>query len=163
MKTRHDKPLFLIDIAVPRDIEARVNALDDVYLYNIDDLKGVASANLDLRRREIESAERMVEDAVGEFQGWLESLAARPTMERFEGFLGEVLEKEIRLSLERAGITSLQEREIREALSSRIRAKLMHGPLEKIKEASKNGGSARYLEALSSLFRLDEKESQPKP
>ncbi len=68
MSNRRRRPLFLIDIAVPRDIESQVNSLDDVYLYNVDDLKGVSAANLRLRRREIQAAEAMVERAVLDYQ-----------------------------------------------------------------------------------------------
>jgi glutamyl-tRNA reductase len=142
MAKRRHRPLFLIDIAVPRDIDPQVNALDDVYVYNVDDLKGVSASNLRLRRREIQSAEQMVERALLDYQGWLEQLKARPTMERFEIFLDRVLEKEI------------GEKEIRD----RIRAKLMHPTLQRIKDASQNGGVARYLEALHSLFDLDKKD-----
>lgn len=151
---RRQRPLFLIDIAVPRDIESSVNSLDDVYLYNVDDLKGVSASNLRLRRREIQAAEALVERAVIDYQGWLEQLKARPTMERFETFLDGILEKELGRILEAA------EPEQREQIRSRIRAKLMHPPLQKIKEASQNGGVTRYLEALHSLFNLDDKEKK---
>lgn len=145
MTARKSRPLFLIDIAVPRDIEPEINGLDDVYLYNIDDLKGVAASNLKFRQREIQAAEKKVDQAVLDYQGWLERLKARPVMESFETFLDSVLEKEL------AGI------EGKDQIRQRIRAKLMHPPLEKIKEASQNGGVKRYLEALYSLFNLDKK------
>ena len=151
MALRRNRPLFLIDIALPRDIEPQVNTLENVYLYNLDDLKGVAQANLGLRRREIRAAEVLVEKEVIDFQSWLEQLAARPTLERFEEFLDEVLEKE----LARFGRTTGLGPSDKEELRTRIRAKLLHPPLEKIKEASKNGGVKRYLEALQSLFDLD--------
>ena len=92
MDNRPHRPLFLIDIAVPRDIDPQINSLDNVYLYNIDDLKNVASSNLKLRRREIQAAEGMTEDAVTDFQAWMENLKARPTIENFEHFLDSVLE-----------------------------------------------------------------------
>ena len=158
MEARKHRPLFLIDIAVPRDIEAEVNSLDDVYLYNIDDLKGVAASNLKLRCGEIQNAEDLVEKALGEYQGWLEGLKARPTLERFKDFLDTVLEKELDLFVRESGVPEPRKKETRE----RIRAKLMHRPLEKIKEASQNGGVARYLDALHSLFDLDNDSSELK-
>ncbi len=151
MKRRRHRPLFLIDIAVPRDIEPEVHSIDDVYLYNIDDLKSVAAANLKLRRREIEAADKLVEEAVLNFQSWLEQLAARPTLERFEKHLNEILEKELSSFIRDAGIGEEKKNEIRD----RLRSKLLHAPFEKIKEASQNGGVTRYLEALRSLFKLD--------
>ncbi len=151
MKRRRRRPLFLIDIAVPRDIEPEVHSVDDVYLYNIDDLKSVAAANLKLRRREIEAAEQLVDQEVLGFQSWLEQLAARPTLERFESYLNEILEKELTSLTRHSGIDETKKNEIRD----RLRSKLLHAPFEKIKEASQNGGVTRYLEALRSLFKLD--------
>ncbi len=155
MEARRYRPLFLIDIAVPRDVDASVNSLDDVYVYNIDDLKGVAAANLRLRRGEMQAAEERVERAVVEYQAWLEQLKARPVLEQFEKFVDEILDREFSTLQEKALDAAAQER-----LKQRIRAKLMHAPLEKIKDASKNGGVSRYLEALHSLFNLDDKNSK---
>lgn len=154
MDQRRHRPLFLIDIAVPRDVEANVNSIDDVYLYNVDDLKGVSAANLRLRRKEIQAAETMIERALLDYQGWLEQLKARPTVERFEKFVDDILEME----LSRFKETPLASPETRKQIRDRIRAKMMHPPLEKIKEASQNGGVTRYLEALHSLFNLDSKK-----
>jgi len=154
MEKRRHRPLFLIDIAVPRDIEPHVNSIDDVYLYNIDDLKGVAAANLKRRSREVRAAEDLVERSVLDYQSWLERLKARPTLERFENFLGEILEKELAHFAREKGATE----EEKNLLRDRIRAKLLHAPFEKIKEASQNGGAARYLEALHSLFDLDKRK-----
>ena len=154
MDNRPHRPLFLIDIAVPRDIDPRTNSLDNVYLYNIDDLKTVTAANLKLRHREIQAAETLTENAVVDFQAWMENLKARPTLENFEHFLDGVLEQELARFSREAGF----EEPKREELRQRIRAKLMHPTLEKIKQASQNGGAARYLEALQSLFGLDEKK-----
>ncbi len=153
MEARRRRPLFLIDIAVPRDIEPEINSIDDVYLYNIDDLKVVSEANLKLRKREVMAAEEMTERAVIDYQGWLERLKARPTLERFETFLSETLDRELLVLAKESGLSEARKKEIRE----RILAKLMHPPLEKIKEASQNGGVNRYLEALQSLFDLDKK------
>jgi glutamyl-tRNA reductase len=156
MSARRHRPLFLIDIAVPRDIESEVNSLDDVYLYNVDDLKGVSASNLNRRRREIEAAETMVDAAVLEYQGWLERLKARPTLESFEIFLAEVIDKELSRLVKDSTLSESEKTEIR----ARILAKLMHPPLEKIKEASLNGGVQRYLEALHSLFDLENSKSE---
>ena len=156
MQERRHQPLFIIDIAVPRDVETDVNRLDDVYLYNVDDLKGVADANLKLRGREIQASEGIVDKAVEDFQAWLEQLKARPTLERFERFLDEVLDHELN---EWSRQTKINE-EQKQLLRSRIRSKLMHPPLEKIKESSFNGGVSRYLEALHSLFNLDNKNKE---
>ncbi len=153
MEARRNRPLFVIDIAVPRDVEPHVNSIDDVYLYNIDDLKGVSAANLRLRRGEIKIAEEMVEKAVLDFQAWLEQLKARPVVERFEKFVDQILTAELDRFMEETAETEEKKKELRQ----RIRAKLLYHPLEKIKESSQNGGVNRYVEALHSLFGLDKK------
>ncbi len=152
MSVRRDRPLFIIDIAVPRNVESQINEIDDVYLYNVDDLKGVAAANLKLRRGEIRSAEAIVDAAVAQYHSWVEQLSARPTVERFERFLNNVMESEIGLLARETGLSDDKKNQ----LISRLRTKLLHRPFEKIKEASQNGGVAKHLEALHSLFDLDE-------
>lgn len=154
MEARRHRPLFLMDIAVPRDVEPEVNTLDGVYLYNIDDLKGVSSANLRLRRREVRVAETLVDKAVDDFQGWLEQLKARPALERFEQLVDEILAGEIKRFAKKTGASETDQEE----LIRQLRAKLLHLPREKIKEASLNGGVERYLEALAALFYLDDHE-----
>ncbi|HCM41817.1 MAG TPA: glutamyl-tRNA reductase [Candidatus Omnitrophica bacterium] len=147
---RRSKPLFLIDIAVPRDIDPRVHELEAVYLYNVDDLQSVMDANLHLRRKQIAEAEKIVVSAMHEFESWLESLRARPAMDRLETHLDKILSQE----LERlAGRADLDKELIRET-QHRIKSKILHEPYQRIKEASKNGGVKRYLEAISSLFNL---------
>lgn len=161
MKERRQRPLFLIDIAVPRDVEPSVQELDDVYLYNIDDLKGVAESNLSLRGSEVKAAEKMTEDAVLAFAGWMEQLSARPTLSRFENFVGKILDSELEDAFRRAGMSDSDQ----QVLKKRIQSQILHYPHEKIKEASQNGGVRRYLEALHSLFSLERvKDPQdPKP
>lgn len=151
MKERRQRPLFFIDIAVPRDVDPGVQELDDVYLYNIDDLKGVAQSNLSLRGSEVTAAEAMTEEAVTAFAGWMEQLAARPTLSRFESFVGNILDSELEDLFRQAGVSDQE----RDRLKQRIRSQILHYPHEKIKEASRNGGVRRYLEAMHSLFSLE--------
>jgi len=150
VSARRSKPLFLIDIAVPRDIDPRVHELEAVYLYNVDDLQSVMDANLHLRRKQIAEAEKIVASAMHEFESWLESLRARPAMDRLETHLDKILSQE----LERlAGRADLDHELIRET-QHRIKSKILHEPYQRIKEASKNGGVKRYIEAIASLFNL---------
>ncbi len=151
IESRRHRPLFLIDISVPRNIVSEVNLLDGVHLYNIDDLKGVGDANLKQREKEICAAEEIIDKAVTDYEIWLDQLKARPTMKRFEKFLHETLEKELAACLKTSGVTDSAKERLRE----RICAKLTHVPYERLKEASRNGGAARYLEAIHSLFGLE--------
>ncbi|MFA6599527.1 MAG: glutamyl-tRNA reductase [Candidatus Omnitrophota bacterium] len=158
-EVRGHRPLFLIDIAVPRNIASEVNLLEDVHLYNIDDLKGVADSNLRNREKEIQAAEVILDKAVSDYEAWLDQLKARPTMERFEKFLAEVLAKELGPLARRPGADPAEA----ERLSERICAKLTHAPYEKLKEASRSGGASRYLEAIQTLFGLDAPDSPEDP
>lgn len=151
MEKRRHRPLFLIDIAVPRNIEAEINSLDDVHLYNIDDLEGVAHANLRLRRKEVREAEGYVERAVQEFLAWVEQLEAGPTIQRLQAYFDELVEEEI----QRLGTLSAEERERYAEFSRRLRSKFLHAPLEAVKESSRIGNVRRTLEAIHTLFRLD--------
>lgn len=148
-KRRH-RPLFLIDIAVPRNIEPKINSLDDVYLYNIDDLQEVTQANLRLRRKEIQEAEALILEAVEEFQAWAEQLEAAPTVLLLQAHLDRLIDEEIA----RWGSLDEEEKQRLEEFARRLRSKFLHAPLETLKESSKLGTIRRTLEALHSLFRL---------
>ncbi len=157
MAKRRHRPLFLIDIAVPRNIEAQIHTLDDVYLYNIDDLEGVAQANLKLRRREIREAEGLIGEAVEEFLAWLEQLQAGPTIQSLQAYLDALVEEEI----ERFGGLSAQERERLIEFSRRLRSKFLHAPLEALKDSSRTGSVRKTLESIHSLFRLGPENCPP--
>ena len=79
---RKNKPMFLIDIAVPRDIEPKVNDIDNVYLYDVDDLQGVVQANLKERKKEAEKAEAIINEEIIQFYRWLSTLEVKPTIAR---------------------------------------------------------------------------------
>lgn len=130
-KRRH-RPLFLIDIAVPRNIEPEVHSLDDIYLYNIDDLQEVAQANLRLRRKEIHEAEASIREAVEEFQAWVEQLEAGPTIQLLQSTLDELVEEE----MARWGSLEKEEKERLEEFARRLRSKFLHAPLETLRESS---------------------------
>lgn len=127
--------------------------MDDVYVYNIDDLKGVSDSNLRLRKGEIHQAGKLIDAAVESFQSWLEQLSAKPTLQKFQDYLDDLLETELTSFAKRNRL----EDKTRDELKERLQSKLLHAPREKIKEASMNGGVARYVEALHSLFNLDKK------
>lgn len=152
-KRRH-RPLFLIDIAVPRNIEAAIHSLDDVYLYNVDDLQEVAQANLRLRAREIREAEASIHEAVEEFEAWVEQLEAGPTIQLLQETLDQLVEEEMK----RWGNLEKEERERFEEFARRLRSKFLHAPLETLKESSRLGAVHRTLEAIHSLFKLEKRK-----
>ncbi|MBI2167249.1 MAG: glutamyl-tRNA reductase [Candidatus Omnitrophica bacterium] len=150
MEERRHRPLFLIDIGVPRNIEPEINTLDDVYLYNIDDLQEVAQSNLRLRRNEIRQAEALIEEAVEDYLGWVEQLQAGPTIQSLQEYFDSLMAEE----LERLGPLAPEEKKRFEEFARRLRSKFLHAPLEALKESSRTGSVRRTLESLHTLFRL---------
>jgi glutamyl-tRNA reductase len=151
---RHKRPLFFIDIAVPRDVEPGVDRLDDVYRYDIDDLKQVVDANLRERAREAQRAEALVEREVGKFlvrQGDVEVI---PTIVSLRARLEEIRLVEVKRTLARLPDASPEQRAAIEALSTGIVNKILHAPITKLRESSRAGVSRTVLELVHELFGL---------
>jgi glutamyl-tRNA reductase len=151
---RRERPIFAIDIGVPRNIAAAVNQLEGVYLYDLDDLKGVAQENADERRRELERVDVIVLEEQQRFDGWLGALAAVPTIralvERGEAIRASELERAL------AGVElGAPEREAVEAATRAIVNKLLHAPLAKLRAEQDREAGLAQLEAARSLFALD--------
>ncbi len=137
--TRRARPLFLIDIAVPRDIAPEVARLAGVFLYDLDDLKTVAEANLRERRKEAAAAEAILDEEVGEFLEWRRSLEVVPVLVELRRRADEIRRTEMEKVRKRLGpLTSEQEAAL-EAATSAIVNKLLHGPTVQLKEMAGNG------------------------
>jgi len=150
IKLRRQKPLFLIDIAVPRDIDSEVSKIDDIYLYNIDDLKIVAEKNLKQRTKEIEVCEKIIQQKTEEFFKWMSSLEVGPIISRFKDYVDDCLREELK--------DDADSDEELEELVHRLRGKIMHLPMKKLKDSALNGSTQRYLEALDAFFDLRNSE-----
>ncbi len=133
LKKRRNRPIFLIDIAVPRDIDPKVNELDNIYLFDVDDLKEVITENLDQRQQEALRAERLVDLEVEKFEQWLASLAVTPTIKALRRQVSEIARRELEKTL--AGLPDLGEKERRklEAMVNAITNKILHPPLNYLK------------------------------
>ncbi|MBM4382943.1 MAG: glutamyl-tRNA reductase [Deltaproteobacteria bacterium] len=152
---RRERPIFAIDIGVPRNIAPAANELEGVYLYDLDDLQGVARANAEERRREVEHAEAIVLEEQQRFDGWLGALAAVPTIralvDRGEAVRAAELERAL------AGLTlGEREREAVEAATRAIVSKLLHAPLAKLRAEQDREAGLAQLEAARGLFGLDD-------
>lgn len=155
MRTRRNRPMFFIDIAVPRDIDPAVNDLENVFLYDIDDLEKVVEANRRERQREALAAEDLIWREVRQFQQWLAARDAVPTIvalrQRAETVRLEELDKAL------AKLASLGERDRRviEALTVGIVNKLLHAPTMCLKRAAHEGRGSDYVQFVRHLFELD--------
>jgi glutamyl-tRNA reductase len=154
MRHRRERPLFIIDIAVPRDVEASVGDLEQVFLYNIDDLQGIVKENLVRRSTELERAEAIVDEEVAQFTAWLQSRDIIPTVialrQRFEAIRQSEL---ARLEPKLASLAP-EARERLDEITHLIIEKLLLTPTEQLKSVRDDGMAAAYSDALNRLFRL---------
>lgn len=153
MKARGRRPLFLIDIAVPRDIDAGAHKLDDVFLYDIDDLKNVVAQNRASRSGEIARVENIVEAEVLAWQKWQRSLNAQPVMAALAKRAESIRESEIEIAFSKLSHLSDSDRETIRRMANGITAKVLHAPLRHLRSAGENGSSD--VDALRRAFGLD--------
>jgi len=153
-KHRRD-PLFLIDIAVPRDIDPACSSVDDVFLYDIDDLSGVVSTNLEERMAEAKRAEVIIEEEMDEFERWIESMEVVPTVAAIRAKAEQVRTEELEKALKRLGGLSEKELQTIEALSCAIVNKMLHGPTARLKQVASEKRGYNYIEAARFLYGLD--------
>ena len=162
-KGHKGKPLFLIDIALPRDIDPGVNELPDVYLYNIDDLSGVVSQNLEERMREAGRAEVIIGEEMVAFESWLESLDVVPTVAAMRAKAEQIRNSEMQRAIKRLGGLSERELETVEKLSCAIVNKMLHGPTERLKQAAGEKDGYNYVESARFLYGLDSNPNGKSP
>ncbi len=156
IKARRNRSMFFIDIAVPRDIDPRVNSIENVYLYDIDDLQGVADVNIRDRKKEAEKAEEIVEMEVTRFCQWYESLETVPTVRLLRHKLEAIRQKELEKAYAALSVLSEKERKVLDALTSAIVKKMLHDPITILKRADQNTSGEALVDALRKLFRLEE-------
>ena len=154
---RKNRPMFLIDIAVPRNIDPSVGKLDNVFLYDIDDLAKVVERNVTLRAKEAEEAERIVEEEVERTITILKTRTVAPTIVALQEQLELIRQGELeRLRGKLCGLTPQQEEAV-ESLTRGIVNKIAHAHIVEIrKEAAKPGGSGPIVSAVRRVFRLGE-------
>ena len=154
MHGRRGRPLFFIDIAVPRDVEPGVDALDDVYRYDIDDLRQVVEANLRERAREAQRAEVLVEREVGKYVARQTDVEVIPTIVSLRARLEEIRVGEVKRALARLPDATPETRAAIDALSTAMVNKILHAPITKLRESSRAGASRSWLELVHELFAL---------
>jgi glutamyl-tRNA reductase len=161
MKARRHRPLFLIDIAVPRDIEASAHQLDDVFLYDIDDLQSVVEGNRAAREKELVEVQAIIESEVLGWQKWRRGLDAQPVIASLAQRAERIRDGEIENALAKLSRLSPEEQEVVRRMGSAITGKLLHAPLRHLRAAGENGSGD--VEALRRAFALDKSESDEEP
>ena len=151
---RHARPLFLIDIAVPRDIDPAVRKLGGVFLYDLDDLKAVAEANLRERLKEAAAAEALVEREVREFLGWQKTREAVPLLNELRRRAEQIRRAELDKVRKRLGVLTAEQEEALEMATTAIVNKLLHPPIVHLKEAARETDAGEQLSLIRKLLGL---------
>jgi len=155
MRRRKQRPLFLIDIAVPRDLDPGINDLDNVYLYNIDDLQEVVAQGWEHRHKEAGKAERLVAAETLKFLEWLETLEVFPTIIDLKEKADRICEAEIDKTLKQLGPLTEEQRQALEVLTHSIAQKLLHDPIIFLKRNHHPKKIQKELDLVRRLFNLD--------
>jgi glutamyl-tRNA reductase len=155
MKARGDRPLCVLDIALPRDVEAKVGELENVFLYDLDDLRAAAAANLDRREEDLPAAERIVAGEVEKYWEWLAGLAAVPVVTEFRSRMDRVRADELARALRGIGGLSSEQVEAVERFSRSLMNKFLHEPSVRLRAAAANGRGLGVVDAARYLFALE--------
>jgi len=158
IQRRRGRPLCILDLAVPRDVDPSVGQLENVFLYNLDDLQTVAAQAAARRREEIPAAEQIVDEEVERFWGWLEGLGVVPAIKAFRGRMDAVREAELQRVLRRLPHLTAADRALVEQLSHALMNKFLHQPTIALKRAAEAGNSDTLLLALRALFERESDE-----
>ncbi|MHB8859439.1 MAG: glutamyl-tRNA reductase [Thermoleophilia bacterium] len=156
LRKRHNRPIFFIDIAVPRDIDPGVNDVYNAFLYDIDDLNDVAGTNAAQRAKEARKAEGIIDEEVENFINWLSSLEVVPTITALREMAEKIMDGELKKTLAKFdGDLTEKDRNRIEALASGIVNKMLHGPTVELKAAANERGGYLYVESMRRLFKLN--------
>lgn len=159
LRRRKHRPMFLIDIAMPRDIDPDVNNLDNIYLYDIDDLKEVVEENLAQRRGEAEKAKDIVGEEVEAFSDWVRSLALQPTIVDLVRRGEDIMREELALTFKRLGQVDDSTREALEVMADSLVRRFNHAPLTFLRsgfhEGEESGHAMQAIDTIRRVFQLD--------
>lgn len=163
MRKRRNRPLFLVDIAVPRDVDPKVGELDNVYLYDIDDLQSVVDSSLEERRAAAEAAKQLLEAEVRSFEFWRQTLTIAPTIAAMSERLHEVGRSEMeRFRRKLQGFTPEQEKVVEELVRGVVQ-KILHPAIRTLKGSLQQGRAADRSALFHEIFDLDREERAKPP
>ncbi len=161
MRERRNRPLFFIDIAVPRDIDPQVNKIDNVYLYDIDDLQGVIELNLEDRKREAQKAEHIIGEESLKFEEWLHTLNVVPTIIALRNKLEGIRRLEMQKTLSHLSHLSESDLKAVDVLTESIVKKILHDPILFLKRKSERESGQMCMDFTQQIFNLSEREEKP--
>ncbi|HEX6501829.1 MAG TPA: glutamyl-tRNA reductase [Terriglobales bacterium] len=159
---RRNRPMFFIDIAVPRDVDAEVNKLDGIFVYDIDDLQQAVAAHVADRKKEAERAEAIISSEVERFQSRLLTLDVVPTIVSLQDHLETIRQAEIDRVRGRLGKLDPEQELAVEALTRGIINKIMHTPITTLKVAARDPEATTVIDLVRRLFNLQDRKSQTK-
>jgi glutamyl-tRNA reductase len=160
MRARKNRPLFFIDIAVPRDIDPAINRISNAYVYDIDDLQGVISENIETRQAESIKAERIVDESVIKFTSWYQSLDVIPTIIDLRNKLNTIADVELSKTLQTLQHLSSSDRMALERMSGSLIKKILHDPTLFLKNPGSHRNKSVYLDFTRKLFHLDKEPDE---
>jgi glutamyl-tRNA reductase len=156
MRIRRNRPLFFIDIAVPRDIDPAINRLTNSYVYDVDDLQGVIAENIEERNREAIKGARIVDESVIHFRQWYESLGAVPTIVALREKMDSIAKTEIKKTMQSLSHLSDQDHQAITRMANAMINKILHDPTRLLKSNEAQGEKFDHLDITRKLFGLDE-------
>lgn len=157
------RPLCIIDIAMPRDVEPSVGDEPNVFLYNIDDLQQIVDANLGRRQQQLPRAEAIIGEVAEEFWAWYSGLVVVPTIRDLRARAEAVRAEELEKALRRLSHLPEEDRAAVEALTRAMLNKLLHTPTVRMREAAGNGRGTTVLDTVRYLFELDQEPAEDAP
>lgn len=155
MALRNDRPLCVLDIALPRDVDAEVGGLENVFLYDLDDLRAAAAANIERRSEDVPAAEQIIADEVEKFWSWLAGLAAVPVVTEFRAQMDRVRADALATALRRIDGLSEEQAEGVEKFSRSLMNKFLHEPSVRLRAAAANGRGLGVVDVAKYLFALE--------
>lgn len=151
MRLRDNRPLYLVDLAVPRDIDPAASDLPGVHLHNIDDLHDIVRSTLHERAMVLPTIQAMIEVETARYAEWLRARSAAPLVQELRARADSVTQSELQWAMPKLGNLTTRERQVVEAMAARIAGKLLHGPIQWLKDQALMGVEPEYtIEALGS-------------
>ena len=163
IRVRRNRPMFFIDMAVPRDIDPEANQLDNVYVYDIDDLNNVIETNLEERQKEAAKAEEIVTAEVRSFLRWLNAQQVTPTIVSLRRKFEEVKEAEVAKAVSMLGTDDPKAKKVVESLAASILNKMLHAPIAAMKKESDGRNPMEIVAVVREIFGLPETADTEEP